>query len=852
MKKFYFVFLIIFSIVANGQNFSVDDYIQFRDGVKGISDSELQQMYSRPSEYYLKGFDDLNGLKNASYLDSMIIKLGITEDELALLNDNLFFVTERLSYNHFGNAFNVVYSNDLPAFISTDAVLHALHMSYDKILETLERELMSVYLEDFLQSLYVNFNSLTEKYGDDERLSDGLKDADLFITIAYSLITDQLQSPHIADTEKLNEVWDAINAEQAADMPLFTFPYRSRHLDFSQFTVRGHYVYTEEQMWMGIKSLEPYFRTMMWLGRTDFLLTPPADNPWEAPWGEEEILRMNIGAFMVNELMQNSDKLNLLQFNEQVINYLVGESDNIKPSEYQTVLNQIGISSAEQLIDTTTFHLLLDKLNQDSEFGQKILSDMFFMDPYSEKPGVLPISYRVSGQRFILDSYILGSLVFDRLVSNGVKIPRMMPKPMDILFPLGNNDVLPLLKDEFEKYPYEEQLANLRYLVDNKPEDFWTESLYNVWMNSLRELNPVDNQNQPLFMQTAAWHHEKINTQLASWSQLRHDNLLYAKQSYTGMWGCSFPYSYIEPYPEFYANLKLFAENAGNFFNQLPTDNYEFIKITSFFNNFAEINGKLSVLAQKELVGVSFSTEENEWLKSMLSENQGECGAPPYSGWFTDLFFDDWDFTENDYTIVDIHTQPTDESGNLVGKILHTGVGKVNLGVFIVNTPGSNGETMAFAGPVMSYYENTTVNFKRMTDQEWEEIVFDNKVPIRPEWTNIYLADGSGKMKEKSIELPSELYVGVVDIHKGKNMMTAYPNPVTDQLTLSFPTDKRTEGIISIYNSNGILINKIINKVFEPGMNNESISFAGFKPGFYLVKFEDSYHNSSIIKVIKK
>ncbi len=67
-------------------------------------------------------------------------------------------------------------------------------------------------------------------------------------------------------------------------------------------------------------------------------------------------------------------------------------------------------------------------------------------------------------------------------------------------------------------------------------------------------------------MQTTAWHHEKLNTQLTSWAQLRHDNILYGKQSYTGGTGCSYPYTYVEPYPELYAQLALFAEKAGAFF----------------------------------------------------------------------------------------------------------------------------------------------------------------------------------------------------------------------------------------------------------------------------------------------
>ena len=62
-------------------------------------------------------------------------------------------------------------------------------------------------------------------------------------------------------------------------------------------------------------------------------------------------------------------------------------------------------------------------------------------------------------------------------------------------------------------------------------------------------------------MQTAAWWQQKMNTQLASWAQLRHDNLLYAKPSYSGGVSCSFPEAYVEPFPEFYGRLAAFARN---------------------------------------------------------------------------------------------------------------------------------------------------------------------------------------------------------------------------------------------------------------------------------------------------
>ncbi len=39
------------------------------------------------------------------------------------------------------------------------------------------------------------------------------------------------------------------------------------------------------------------------------------------------------------------------------------------------------------------------------------------------------MSWRLSGQRFIIDSYILGNVVFDRVVYKGQKVMRMMPLP---------------------------------------------------------------------------------------------------------------------------------------------------------------------------------------------------------------------------------------------------------------------------------------------------------------------------------------------------------------------------------------------------------------------------------------
>jgi hypothetical protein len=60
-------------------------------------------------------------------------------------------------------------------------------------------------------------------------------------------------------------------------------------------------------------------------------------------------------------------------------------------------------------------------------------------------------------------------------------------------------------------------------------------------------------------MQTEAWKDKELQTALASWTELRHDTILYAKQSYTMML-TSVPVQvrvpgYVEPVPEVYNRL---------------------------------------------------------------------------------------------------------------------------------------------------------------------------------------------------------------------------------------------------------------------------------------------------------
>ncbi len=785
------------------QSFKLDDYEHFLQSNQNLSAPEFLARY-QPEQPFFKNRGHETIMDDVAYLDSIQIKYRLTEDELQLLKDNHFMVSERLSFGNFDHAMHDIYEKDLPVFVTSDAILYALHYSYDKILQDIEIVLLEKKLSEVLEAMHRSLPALVAQYSDVPRLADPLADVDLYVTMAKSLLAEKQLEPSLAGTKGVDELWQAIEAEKMTNMPLFSE--RLRKLDFSQFTVRGHYT---NEFWDENgqrRTLGPYFQAMMWLGRMDFMLTPPPENPWEQPWTREEIRRMNLGAVLLNELVDLAAVRPLLQEIDTILTFLVNESDNLTPDELSQIVQDQGVN-AGVLLDDATYDAFQAALKANSTSAQKILSSIMLMDPTDPNPGELPVSFRLMGQRFIIDSYVFANVVFDRIVYNGQKIWRPMPDPLDAMFALGNDNALPLLKDELEQYKYSSQLEALRYLVDAYDDAFWSQSLYNVWLDGIRSLNPIeDASHYPFFMQTAAWQQQKLNTQLSSWTQLRHDNLLYAKQSYTGGTGCAYPHSFVEPYPELYENLAAFSRKALSFFGSYDSDSWLSQRIIDFFEGMEPVMTKLSGLARKEIAGQAFSEQEIDWLQRMLFREMGS-GAPPFSGWYADLYYRLRDYgisnyEGSDYLVADVHTQPTDQNGAMVGHVLHVGVGKINLGVFIADAPSADFQPMAYVGAVMSYYEEITKNFKRFTDKEWGDKVKAGKLPQRPDWVNIYLADAKGNRFGAGRELPALSYTGVNEQPQQPDdflTLQNYPNPFNPGTTISYTLPQSGRVQLAIY-----------------------------------------------------
>lgn len=845
-------FLFIAVNLMSQSGFDPQAFLDYKESIRNMTASELLAKYPAQTVYYSNRSTPTD-LDMFQYLDSIELKFGLTKDEKDMLADNHFMVTERLSSWSFADAIVNIYSSDLPFFLSTDLVLHALHASYDKMLQNLEYELLQNNLESMIDAMRDEIDHLYSVNSTNPFIKQSVEDADLFLAVGLSLLKGTTVKPLYDNSGNYEILMTEIMKENPGLIVLSLFSDHTRKFDASQFTPRGHYT---EEFWTpdGQKNLKNYFRSMMWFGRAEFYLTPPPVGPGEAEWSDEDILRMNTSALIVNELLLRSGKTESLELHEKIIGFFVGPEDNLSPLELSEIVNSLEIEYSD-IQNNSVFELLQEKICSSDDYGQKILSNFFIVDSDTENPADLPVSYRLLGQKFLIDSYVFSQVVYDNIYYKGNEVFRMMPDPLDIMFVLGNEDALPLLKDELDNYHYAYKLEELRYLTDAYDDDFWNQSLYNNWLDAIRALNPLsDKSGYPYFMKTTEWQIQKLNTQLSSWAELRHDNVLYAKQSYTGGTSCSFPHVYIEPYPEFYNLLNRFSENAYAFFNEeLNYLNLEMKdKLLEYYSKFGDHMLKLKTLSEKELRMEKFNSGDITYLKTFV--NSAMASGPYISGWYPDLFYDELKAFEPDYLVVDVHTQPTEPEGAVVGRVMHVGTGHVNYGIFCAGTAFGNYEATAFIGPVMSFHRKDTTNWVRLTDEQWSEFFYDNRQVDRPDWVYHYLLDKYGNKKETTAPNLNGISYTANNTEEftGSNTVSyllAFPNPTTGKTSLRFVLNHSSDIIVEIYDGLGRSVYSENLPGLAAGEIEIPINLEGLANGLYYIKMQ-SDSDRSLAKII--
>lgn len=681
----------------------------------------------------------------AKHFDLVVEKLELTEPEVAILKRNGFVSSDQRRRHGFSSAYYAIYTSDLPVLVTSDSILHAVHRSYSGMLQELERSYFRPEIEQILADAHELLGTRRD-WSNDPSLGPSVRDVDLFLTVARRLVTvpsrpkrGQAPTPPIpsrfgVDADVATLV-DAIKARQlqTPDTGTGTAMYGGRrHIDFSQFEPRGYYRYSED--------LSRYFECMMWLGRPDCgwnVLSSDPDAGLAADVDRE--LR---NAVLLVQLLEETGGLERLRTVDGLLRTMVGRSDNLTPFATADLLRSVHGTRFSDLRGAKRLQEIRRELRDGDLAGQRIRSQVVVSYPGDLRRVPPPAVFQVLGQRFVLDSFVLSHQVFDSIIADGRKQMRMMPSGLDVAAALGNDEAVAVLEPELRRWRYSGNLLAARDYVAGVPDDVWQESLYNGWLDALRHLDdePRAGSHVPEVMRTRAWQRKQLQTQLASWAELRRDTLLYAKQSFTAFPGCEYPEGYVEPYPRFYARLRAMADHASRMLRtaNVPANapNHEWfekirVKQIEHFDGMSQTLTQLEAIAERELRAEPFTEEQAAFLERVIDQRGnvkfGSGSKPRYDGWYPDLIYGDRaEVMKWVPTIADVHTDPKSQTA------LEVGTGDVNLGVVVIDNDGDLG---TYVGPFYSYYEFTHPVSNRLADPDWEAMLRRDEQPARPAWT---------------------------------------------------------------------------------------------------------------------
>jgi hypothetical protein len=643
-------------------------------------------------------------------------ELQLTPDELARYRRSGVVGFDDGEHVSMAAAYLEIYAHDLPVLITSDSILHALHRSFDNMLAAVEWETLVPLLKALLNTAHAALPVVAGTAN--ASFEDSARDVDLYLTVARRLLLGN-DPNHPVDAQlgqdaAAEAVLKAVAAERLdAKMSLYG---SVREVDCSQFKPRGHYAHSPE--------MTRYFQAMMWLGRVDlgFTLAPDGTTP-----DPDRQLR---DAALLTALLVDSGQVDRLTQVDRLVKFFVGESDDNGPAGMAAALVAAGVRAPRDLAAPGALDRVRAALAAAKPHGQRIRSQIIPNDPRTGRAAPLPEVFQLFGQRFVIDSFVLSNVVFDSVPAPAPLPPRVMPTGLDVLAALGNDEAVALLEPDITRYHYASELLAARRYVERQPAARWDASIYNVWLSALATLDDrPDARGFPEAMRGRAWQTKQLTTQLASWAELRHDTILYAKQSYTGHIMCEYPAGYVEPYPAFFSRVARFAELASS---QLADQRKILPDLAAFLGRFAELTTRLGKLAQKELDGRPFTDDERGFVKDIISVSWhgGGCGGrrPTYTGWYRELIYrgmpDVWE-----PVIADVHTDPNSQ------KVLEVGTGDAKLAVVAVD---NGADRAVYVGPVASFYEFTSP--ERLTDQEWWKQIWNGEAPARPAWTSAFQA----------------------------------------------------------------------------------------------------------------
>jgi hypothetical protein len=662
---------------------------------------------------------------------------GLNDQQLALLAQNGFVVIpgnrERFYQVYVGDddwsPYNAQYSSDeitpeslgQPYFITTDTMLNNLHLIFGQLLIEIET---TVFYPHLIKSVVATLEAANAQYQQaiGTTLEDPARDVVVYLAVTLSLLQEPPLSEYDAEafgrgTEILSSLPGDIMEEAQSIAALVVAAEGQQDISFLTdytesfgiYRVRGHYE--------GDAMLESYFRAMAWLGRITF----------RANVAEETLSAL----LLMRALNEAPEAYQSWQVIHDTITFIIGPVDDLGPPDYLSLVDAV-YGGDLSLGNLATLDLLTAFREQIATLpGPRINGLTLPADTSIEDIDQLTRGFRLMGQRFTFDGYVLGQL-FTPYVEG-----RVLPSGLDVPAAIGSDLALRLANEAGAAAfaGYAPQMAAMRSEIGQLKQANWLENIYSSWLWTLDPLWVRDNpESYPPLMLTDAWLRHDLQTGLASYTELKHDTVLYAKQP-EGFGGGGPPvlaYGYVEPNPLVFARIAIVAgtmyqglEERG-LINHILMDRSDQIHLVAReMRTLALKSAHFADIAWRELAGEPLTDDDyhsiqeySNYLQSLEVNLFGEK-----------YFANDLDPVA---LVTDIATETTTQT------VLQQAVGAVDT-IYVV-IPGPIGPQVARGG-VFSYYEFAGSSDARMTDSEWRDIVNSGNLPPRPDWVDAFYSE---------------------------------------------------------------------------------------------------------------
>ncbi|RLJ06830.1 MAG: hypothetical protein DRP13_04775, partial [Candidatus Aenigmatarchaeota archaeon] len=291
---------------------------------------------------------------------------------------------------------------------------------------------------------------------------------------------------------------------------------------------------------------------------------------------------------------------------------------------------------------------------------------------------------------------------------------------------------------------YENKNQEMKELVNSYNQSEWTKNLYNTWLWMLEPVLKEKPEGYPNWMRSLIWKNKDLITALASWAELRHDTILYVKQSYTravAIGKSAAPmeakyYGYVEPNPELFARAEFITEFL---IKGLKEQDCMTEDVKNSLEQSRDMMARLREISEKELEGKALSDDDYNYIEnidstfnkiiedlaSALTVKEGGCSGPDCE---VKTSLEGKDDAFKTTIIADVHTETNTK------KALEVGTGKIDW--IIVAHKSKDGRIGLAVGPIFSYYEFPWPMKDRLTDEKWREML-NSEQPERSEWLKL-------------------------------------------------------------------------------------------------------------------